>query len=505
MKFFLLVSLVCLKCNLQAEGRVIVNGSYVSSQKLKIKIFSEINGYYNMAFFSYLKINDFKIQNLDSFNYRAKINGPTSILLYVTTDDEVFVTKCLLMLFPNDSVHLKMDLTTESKESITYTGSNSAGHKLFNDIDYNPLYKYEGLINVLKHLPNNKSELINSIDTSVAKFTDQFQNLFSQQSISMAYNNYVKVVFKQLLYNYANTKLLYNYKERDIYTKRERDSIVKQLYSKLPISNSFINSAYDSYLYLVQYYNFLNYKKYNLNSIEELFDSKRFVVNGKKYFVENECSQFFYIKNAKIRADLWALFMLNLMPMYELGKFDHTIAQFKKIYPNSKWNKILEIQAGRLLKTTNNKYTLQSPIIYIDSSDNINTLKELLNQLPAGRAIFLDLWASWCGPCLKAFQANIDLDTFLLTNKILRLYVSLDYPENTQGWIKTIKKYALGGYHILPKKSVIDDIKAICNLGQSDPVSIPRYMLISKDKRVVINNAISPLNLRLLKQQIKNT
>ncbi len=94
------------------------------------------------------------------------------------------------------------------------------------------------------------------------------------------------------------------------------------------------------------------------------------------------------------------------------------------------------------------------------------------------------------------------MDTYLLANNIERLYVSLDYKGTEKKWISAINKYALGGYHILANDSLILNIKQTCDIMVNEGIAIPRYMLIDKDKQIVLNDAMTPENFNVLKEQI---
>ena len=81
------------------------------------------------------------------------------------------------------------------------------------------------------------------------------------------------------------------------------------------------------------------------------------------------------------------------------------------------------------------------------------------------------------------------------------MYISLD--KNEEQWRSAINAYALGGNHYLMNDLLLQDIKRICGIKDNEPMAIPRYLLVSKDKKILLNNAISPANTSLLKQQIR--
>lgn len=485
-----------------SQRNSIVCGTFKADQKIKIKIFEPVNEYFNSAFYSNSNDNNYIINSSDSFYYKIKNPAPATLMVYITTDDDIFITKSILALFQKDSIHLSMNLINENQESILYSGSNALGHKLFNDINYNPVFKFQDIIDRLNNLKNNKNNFIQDIDKYVFRLVNRFDTLLFKSQITKEFRDFNKTALTQLLYGFVIRKFLFNYKQREVFTKEERDSIIFNFYTKQPVSDMYAKSTMDSYFYLKDYQLFNIYRRFNLQSVEPLFVKREHLINKKKYVIDNECSQFLYIDDVQVREELWAIFMLVLMPMVEVGSYDETIAQFREIFPESKWNKILEKQAADIRPIANIRYVLQSPEIYIDSTKGIETVEALLKEMPGNKPIFFDLWASWCAPCIKAFQYNRQLDTFLIVNNIERLYVSLDYQGSEQKWKSAIDKYALGGYHIMAKNPLIEDIKRICGIEKTSGIMIPRYMLITKDKSIILNNAMTPANINILKDQI---
>ena len=125
MKRCFLIIIPLLLANLGKGKDIVVCGSYTASQKLHIKIYEPVNSYYNTGFFSFKSPDRFSILGTDSFYYRVSSATPITLLIFVTDSSENYLTKSMVVLFPDDSIHLKMDLVNESPESILYSGSNA--------------------------------------------------------------------------------------------------------------------------------------------------------------------------------------------------------------------------------------------------------------------------------------------------------------------------------------------------------------------------------------------
>ena len=88
-----------------------------------------------------------------------------------------------------------------------------------------------------------------------------------------------------------------------------------------------------------------------------------------------------------------------------------------------------------------------------------------------GKVLYIDLWATWCGPCIKESPAFEALATEYNEDEIVFLPISTD--SNQKDWL---------GYLESNKKNLVQYYTSDINLVEGwDLKYIPRFLLIDKD------------------------
>ncbi|MBK3518200.1 TlpA family protein disulfide reductase [Carboxylicivirga marina] len=125
-----------------------------------------------------------------------------------------------------------------------------------------------------------------------------------------------------------------------------------------------------------------------------------------------------------------------------------------------------------------------SPIFnYPDVDGNMVSLTDF-----KGKAVYIDLWATWCGPCCKEIPYIKALEHELEGKNIVFVSISMD--KDVKKWKAMLESQKMGGVQ-LNFDGNRDFSKAY------DSKSIPRFILIDADGNIVDSNAPRPSDPKL--------
>jgi len=153
---------------------------------------------------------------------------------------------------------------------------------------------------------------------------------------------------------------------------------------------------------------------------------------------------------------------------------------------------IATIAIAILMSTTSGVFAQASSSLKTDIKDlneaqySNETFNSILDQYK-GKVVYLDFWASWCGPCKKEMPYSQNLQEEFKGQDVVFLYLSVD--RNAQQWLSMIEKLQITGEHYRANSDVHQELNAQFNVR-----SIPRYVLIDKKGKVVSANATRPSN-----------
>lgn len=121
-------------------------------------------------------------------------------------------------------------------------------------------------------------------------------------------------------------------------------------------------------------------------------------------------------------------------------------------------------------------------------SKNYSSFSELLKEFE-GKNVLIDVWATWCHPCIEDFKYKANIEHFIESNKIEFLYISIDKKEWDDRWRQSIKFNQLAGSHFRGDVKFTEDMWRTIGGYQG---AIPRYVLIDSSGKIFKSTAPRP-------------
>lgn len=139
-------------------------------------------------------------------------------------------------------------------------------------------------------------------------------------------------------------------------------------------------------------------------------------------------------------------------------------------------------------KTEFPKEALADKLLALDGSET--TLGEVLKRYE-GRTVVIDIWASWCGDCIKGLPLVKALQEQTKGDNVKYLFLSLDKKQSA--WKNAIKKRNINGDHYFIPSGWKGAIGNAVDLDW-----IPRYMVVGKDGKIKLYKAVKANDIKIL-------
>ena len=105
----------------------------------------------------------------------------------------------------------------------------------------------------------------------------------------------------------------------------------------------------------------------------------------------------------------------------------------------------------------------------------------------SGKLLYIDVWATWCGPCIKEMPALKELVKEYAKKNIEFVSISVDYQSDYEKWRKMVPEKNVGGIQLYDSEGLNSSFMKAFSVGL-----IPRFMMLDDEGKIITANAPRP-------------
>jgi len=210
-----------------------------------------------------------------------------------------------------------------------------------------------------------------------------------------------------------------------------------------------------------------------------------FVKNDSLELPLTEITIYSKIKNPIIKNQL--LFTAAQKGITKTGTLENYYQLFSQASSDEDNNASITEIYNKLKKITKGK---ASPKFYNYENNAGGTLS--LDDLK-GKYIYIDVWATWCAPCIAQVPYLKTIEKDYHGKNITFLSISIDTPKDYDKWKKMIIEKELGGIQLIADKDSQSQFAKDYII-----TSIPRFILIDPNGNIVSKHAPRPSSPELI-------
>jgi thiol-disulfide isomerase/thioredoxin len=140
---------------------------------------------------------------------------------------------------------------------------------------------------------------------------------------------------------------------------------------------------------------------------------------------------------------------------------------------------------NQTLKRLDNPMIASESVLHKLSGTSIKSEIDKIIANNKEKVIYIDCWATWCGPCISEFPNSKKLLTEYKNKNIVFIFICLNSEEIN--WKSVISKYSLAGQHYFLSKNQSSDFRDVFGIK-----GIPHYILFDKKGNISENGTASP-------------
>ena len=343
----------------------------------------------------------------------------------------------------------------------------------------------------------------NSFNNFFSYYSSLIENLVDKNIYPDRYE-IIMYDIKQKLNTFLNNE--YNFEDNYIITSKFLSNYVDYIYyyslCQFILKNDNQKNSFsfnlipyfleESFYYesISQNLNFLLHKKYLFN-MTLLLSTKNSNIRTKT--IKSLFFSFYEFAKNNLNADLLNYsineFISNYIRYIDSSFLEEIFLFYENVEEEYISNVRLEYDRRNKFFDNSNEDTDNSFNFYLE---DINANEKSLNNY-LGKVIYVDIWASWCGPCRKLFPYSKKLKEKFNRKQLKNIafvYISID--NDIDKWKKSLKQLNIEGDNFISPSKNNNSISDFFQVS-----SIPRYIIIDKLGNIVDNNAKRPNDLSL--------
>lgn len=430
-------------------GSAILRGKLNNSEVTEIKLLQAEDG--NMVVVSTAKIN-----SNGEFGFLVPITTPG---FYYLDYGQMKLKKLLVRLYLEPKVDLSL---TIDESGYTITGSNVGQNLIVHEANkiYDSFAKYTGLLSIFTY--------------------EDFFPFLEKEGVLKA-NNFIKSIhtkdanFNKLMALAVQTDIEYHtftffrMPKMKHPEKGNRPAIVKQWTVDKKFTDPNLLKLGNGGAFMENYFFYQTIESgvgFNVSApitehLSHITDS-----NLKEIYIQN------FLTARRFKPENYEKFIGDYYPYLKSQKSKDLVLDIEKTFHKTAGQKGFEFT-------------------YNDVNDKPVTFADF-----KGKYVYIDLWATWCGPCKAEIPYLKKMEEEFRGKDIVFMSVSVDKIKDTQKWKDFVKKEQLTGVQLIGDNAIDSGIAK-----NYDVNAIPRFLLFDKQGKIISIDAPRPSD-PLLKEQL---
>ena len=367
--------------------------------------------------------------------------------------------KVKLFLEPGDQLHLDADLL-DLPQSLRFSGQGAANNQFIASLrsrfpDYLRIDYKDLAVNAFR-------KIIDQRRSELEFFLDEGCN---QYQLTSTFVDYYRA---EIAYEWAEEIVSYprNYERQN---GRKNEALPEDYYDAL----NPVELVDETAIGTTHYHRFLerNFQRHFFRLWEERWNQsniEQMPAEEPKAFTEtySDYNQAKRVLHGKV---LYFFLAGEIIEDFQQGRFDQGEQRLAEFLQDNPYPEYTEVVEEVMRETAQLKPGQPAPDFTLDDlqgqSVSLSDFK--------GQAVFLDFWASWCGPCIGAVPHLEELKQRTRDQKVVFLNISLDSADE---WHQAVDEHGLTGVHV---RSPGGWLAAVAQLYQIR--GIPTYLLVGPD------------------------